>query len=797
MKKKYLFEQQASAKIENILRWFDYRVTLLSDNLFRIEKSHDGIFEDRATQAVLHRNMPIVSFTFIESDESIKIQTKEITLLLKKDFGSSVITVEGKEYFLSESVNLLGTYRTLDGFEGNRCMCEASSNHEGDIVELNNGVCAQNGFAIIDDNSFVVSKNGEFIARRKDNFDKYIFAYGKDYRAALKAFYDIEGYTPLIPRFALGNWWSRYYPYSERTYLKLLNKFKENHIPLSVAVIDMDWHYSVNVDEEKGITASGRNSEFFGGNNGWTGFSWNTNLFPSPKDFVEEVKGRGLKVSLNLHPADGIRWWEDMYEDFAKRVGVDPKTYQHIPFDITDEEFAESYLRLILHPNEEIGVDFWWIDWQQGNKCKIENLDPLWMLNHYHYVDQKNRKEEPLILSRYCGDGAHRYPLGFSGDTYISWKTLEYLPYFTANATNIGYTWWSHDIGGHFEGIYDNELFVRFLQFGCFSPINRLHSCDNPVLSKEPWYYLNGTGDIAIRYLRLRHALVPLLYTAAYKTATEGRALIEPMYYGYPLDKEAYEHVNQYLFAEQMIVAPITSPAEGDFAVGRVWLPKGKWTDFFTGEQYDGGRVINVRRTLDYIPVFVKEGGIIPLAEDIDINGCPLPQELAVRVYEGDGEYVLYEDEMDKKLFTEFKSKKTKDGQQLTFIIKGEKSVMPINRKMKFVFANVDSGDIECYKDGQRCDINEIYADNCTFELSSIGCGVEYTLYLKYTPKTKEERVKEYISNILMSVPGCNTTKWDIYKELKEKDSIEEIESFIRGEKRISDEVKERILETF
>ena len=214
MKKKYLFEQQASAKIENILRWFDYRVTLLSDNLFRIEKSHDGIFEDRATQAVLHRNMPIVSFTFIESDESIKIQTKEITLLLKKDFGSSVITVEGKEYFLSESVNLLGTYRTLDGFEGNRCMCEASSNHEGDIVELNNGVCAQNGFAIIDDNSFVVSKNGEFIARRKDNFDKYIFAYGKDYRAALKAFYDIEGYTPLIPRFALGNWWSRYYPYS-------------------------------------------------------------------------------------------------------------------------------------------------------------------------------------------------------------------------------------------------------------------------------------------------------------------------------------------------------------------------------------------------------------------------------------------------------------------------------------------------------------------------------------------------------------------------------------------------------
>ena len=155
-------------------------------------------------------------------------------------------------------------------------------------------------------------------------------------------------------------------------------------------------------------------------------------------------------------------------------------------FDITDPEFLEAYFETVLHPMEKEGVDFWWLDWQQGNTTKIEGLDPLWMLNHYHYLDSRRLGTRGLTFSRYAGPGSHRYPVGFSGDTVISWESLDFQPYFTANASNIGYGWWSHDIGGHMLGVRDDELTTRWVQFGVFSPINRLHSTDNPFNGKEP-----------------------------------------------------------------------------------------------------------------------------------------------------------------------------------------------------------------------------------------------------------------------------------------------------------------------
>ena len=203
-----------------------------------------------------------------------------------------------------------------------------------------------------------------------------------------------------------------------------MGSFKERGMPFTVATIDMDWHYSKHADEELGITAKGRNSDFYGGNKGWTGYAWNKNLFPDYRDFLKKVKSYGVKITLNLHPADGIRWWDDNYTDMARAMGVNPATAQKIPFDIADDTFINEYFDKILHPYEKDGVDFWWIDWQQGTKSSVEGLDPLWSLNHYHYLDNAANRLSPLILSRYAGAGSHRYPIGFSGDTYISWNTL-------------------------------------------------------------------------------------------------------------------------------------------------------------------------------------------------------------------------------------------------------------------------------------------------------------------------------------------------------------------------------------
>jgi alpha-glucosidase (family GH31 glycosyl hydrolase) len=367
-------------------------------------------------------------------------------------------------------------------------------------------------------------------------------------------------------------------------------------------------------------------------------------LFPDYQAFLKKIKAKNLRITLNLHPADGIRFWDNAYEEMAQAFGVNPETKEYIPFDIADANFINRYFSILHKPYEKSGVDFWWVDWQQGISSKMEGLDPLWALNHYHYLDIAVNNI-PLILSRYSGIGSHRYPVGFSGDTYVTWETLKYLPYFTANASNIGYTWWSHDIGGHQAGYMENELYVRFIQYGVFSPINRLHCSNSETMTKEPWAYNNGAGAISKEYLRFRHRMIPYLYSASYKTHKDGLALIEPLYYQWD-NEEAYLFNEEYLFGGELLLAPITEKAIDGFACVNAWIPEGKWTDIFTGDGYQAGpegKTVTLLRELEFIPVLAREGAILPLSMEPG-NSIMNPEKLEIWSYLGNNEYILYED---------------------------------------------------------------------------------------------------------------------------------------------------------
>ena len=225
-----------------------------------------------------------------------------------------------------------------------------------------------------------------------------------------------------------------------------------------------------------------------------------TATFFQSQPFLDWLHEQGLKTALNLHPADGVGPHEAMYEAMAKRLGKQPMA-QAIPFDIASPDFARAYFELLHHPQEADGVDFWWIDWQQGEVSGLPGLDPLWWLNHLHFHDLgRERQETAVHLFTLGWLGNHRYPIGFSGDTHVDWDTLNFQPYFTATAANVGYSWWSHDIGGHMFGVEDAELYARWVQFGVFSPIFRLHSTNNPFHDRRPWGYDAET---------LRHAATP------------------------------------------------------------------------------------------------------------------------------------------------------------------------------------------------------------------------------------------------------------------------------------------------
>ena len=204
---------------------------------------------------------------------------------------------------------------------------------------------------------------------------------------------------------------------------------------------------------------------------------------------------------------------------------------QTIKFDLTDPKFLDAYFKVVHRPYENDGVDFWWIDWQQGKKSSAKGLDPLWLLNHYHFLDINRDGNNGIVLSRYAKLGSHRYPLGFSGDCITAWSSLKFQPHMTATASNVGYTWWSHDIGGHQFGNGDDEIYLRWLQWGVFSPINRLHSSRGTFYGKEPWLHRRDVEEYATEIMRFRHRMLPYLYTANVLTAKKGEPLISPMYY--------------------------------------------------------------------------------------------------------------------------------------------------------------------------------------------------------------------------------------------------------------------------
>lgn len=643
---------------DSVIQGDHWRIGLITDALIRFEWSDSGRFVDDATQMAMVRDFgEKPEFTVTERNGWLEIDTPSLHISYnQRKFSPEGLYATVKHVNAIENTwhygdvqrrNLGGTYRTLDEANGR--------------IPVDPGVNSTDGWAIIDDSkSNVIRETAEVNGNHNDfgtwvtpkeepTTDLYLFGYGHRYREAVHALYRLTGPTPLLPRFVLGNWWSRYHRYTETEYRQLVERFEKEGIPFTTAVIDMDWHLVDDVDPKYG--------------SGWTGYTWNKDFFPDPKRFLNWLHEHGMKATLNVHPRDGVRAFEELYPQVAKAMNIDPESGEAVQFDLTDPKFMEVYFDQLHHPMEEDGVDFWWIDWQQGGLTRQPGLDPLWGLNHLHYLDSarndgsdySERNPRPLTFSRYAGPGSHRYPIGFSGDTVVTWESLKFQPEFTACASNIGYGWWSHDIGGHMFGYRNEELEARWYQLGAFSPINRLHSSNSPFSGKEPWNFNRDVSAAMVDALRLRHAMMPYLYTMNYRAAEAGRPLVEPMYWQNPDTPDAYEVPDEFRFGTELVVAPIVSPDDAAACRGRAdaWLPQGEWFDFFDGRRYvssdAAGRRLEVWRSLDRTPVFAKAGAIVPLQDVAEsgeaINSIANPQALRVLVFPGaDGSFVMRED---------------------------------------------------------------------------------------------------------------------------------------------------------
>jgi hypothetical protein len=655
------------------------RFSVLTSQLIRMEYSPADRFEDRPTQVFWYRDQPVPPFEVQRTPDRLIITTEQLRLtyhLSARGLTRDTLSIEAfathktwKYGDRGEWQNLRGTARTLDGVNGS--------------VWLERGLVSRDGWAVIDDSASLVFNEQGWLGPRgaNDNVDVYFFGYGQAYAQAVQDFCRVSGQVPLIPRYVLGNWWSRYWAYTQQELIDLMRAFQSHEIPLSVCIVDMDWH----------VTDTGNEAS------GWTGYTWNRELFPDPASFMSWLHQQGLRTALNLHPADGVYPHEEQYADMAHALNVDPATQQPIEFDIADPNFMQAYFEILHHSHEAMGVDFWWLDWQQGTRSKLSGLDPLLGLNHLHFYDLgRTGSRRPFIFSRWFGLGNQRYPIGFSGDSVVSWESLAFQPYFTATAANVAYGWWSHDIGGHMQGVEDGELYARWVQFGVFSPILRLHSTNNPYQDRRPWMQDAQFQTVIRDALQLRHQLIPYIYTMAWRNHVTGLPLITPLYYEYPAAEAAYHCPQQYRFGSELIVAPFTSPLDPDTRLSRqqMWLPAGEWFNFFTGDHYTGNRWITVYGTLDDIPVFAQAGAIVPLAPRVGWGGVDNPDTLDVHIFpHHPRRFVLYEDDGETTAYQQGHYCLTPfEMREASFVIEpgqGDASLVPPLRTYRLIFRRI------------------------------------------------------------------------------------------------------------
>ncbi len=717
---------RARSNPKAIIQGKNYRITVLSEQLVRLEYDNTGVFEDRPTELALYRDFDVPQFKLEEDEKYVVINTSYFSLqyLKGKPFVGSRYNPES-----NLRINLANTNRVwhfnhpevrnynsiianLDRADNRydknagKISADKVKKKIDEVINKQKGLFSEDGFVSIDDSkSLLFDEDGGLFNKERSAVDTYVFFYRHDFQLCLQNYFRLTGAPPLIPRYALGVWWNRSKLYTQEDIKGLLNDFNKHHIPLSILVLGDTWHLKdrSNLSRFK------------------TGYTFNPDYFSNPGELTKYLHEKGVRFGLNIDPGEGILPFEPKYDEIAAYLNITEK--QTIPFNIFDKNLMYLYLNKLIAPLYNIGVDFFWLDYFNDKDKYTSNA-----LTHFHFNDfKKTSDKRPLVLSRITSIAPHRYPVHYSGETLVSWKTLQTLPFYNSSATNLGLSWWSHDIGGYKDGVEDSELYMRYVQLGTYSPIFRFAAKYGHYYKREPWRWDIKTQNIVREYCNTRHRLIPYLYSEAYKYYKKGAPLINPLYYKYPAiyDEPAYK--NEYYFGSEMFVSPITTKKDGimNRAVERIFIPEGTWYDFKTGKKFPGNkRYVMFFKDEDY-PVFAQNGSIIPMADlEKNINVTNAPENMEIHVFPGkSNSYDLYEDDGISSLYQEGYYILTKIDynymmNNYTLIIRpieGKSGLIPARRNYRIRFRNTRQASNVVVYVGQEKVTCEQYVEDADF----------------------------------------------------------------------------------
>lgn len=494
--------------------------------------------------------------------------------------------------------------------------------------------------------------NGRYSFKAEDGELDYFFMYGPEFPTILDQYTSLTGKSPMLPEFThglnvgtySGGTWGHEEHSSDDYVVNLGRKFRETGIPADVLHLDSTWR-------------------IFGPNgHGSTTFEWRdtfdnpTAMFDSlyAMDFnmvglhVRPRYDNGEKYNLldrareegmvypvpdgtgefvNFFDSTAINWW---WENGVKKV-----VEQGAMFFKTDEGSAFGHK---ANESDKMGP--------QGEEAvRLHNLFPVAYARVPFMKFQEENNMRGFNLTREGYAGIQRYPYIWAGDWPSEWQYFEPVIRSGLNIGLSGVGYWSHNMGG-FEHQPDPELYIRWSQFGMFSPIAHVFGMDHPGY-KEPWSYGEEAQRIFKKYDRMRYRFIPYIYSEAWKMHNTGLPMMRALVLEYQNDMNVYDIDDEYLFGDNLLIAPVTTKGA---QTRTVYLPEGTWYDYWSGEQYKGKSYYNIVTPLEELPIFVKAGGILPQRNNIESLGEQPADTLTLEIFpHGTSSYEIYDDDGKSK----------------------------------------------------------------------------------------------------------------------------------------------------
>jgi alpha-D-xyloside xylohydrolase len=477
----------------------------------------------------------------------------------------------------------------------------------------------------------------------------YYFIYGPNLSHVVSEYRQLTGAAPLLPRWAYGFWQCRERYSSQQQILDTASEFRRRKIPVDAIV--QDWQYW--------------------GKYGWNAMRFDESSYPNPQEMMSALHRQNLHMVISVWAKSGAETAVDqqfkeehLLLSNAANSG-EPGEVQGAEdwADLFNPKAQALFWSDIDHQLFSLGLDGWWLDASEpeGDPLKndetflgpgklVRNAYPLYETSAvYEGQRAADLSKRVVILSRSAFAGQQRNgSISWSGDISANWPTLRRQIPAGLSFAMSGFPYWTTDIGGFFRPADQytspeyHELLIRWFEFGALCPIFRIHGFRSKT---EMWNYGTEVEKILTQYDELRYRLLPYIYSAAWGVTSRGEIMMKALPFVYPNDSSLREVSDQFIFGDSLLVSPVTTPK----ATSRTVILPGadNWMDFWTGRAYSGGQTIQAEAPLDRIPIFVKEGSIVPVGPAVQ-STAEAEDPIEIRIYRGrDADFLLYEDAGD------------------------------------------------------------------------------------------------------------------------------------------------------